>query len=113
MNRQHWINRYKNRGAQWFFTVLLIGSLFWLGMGIQHTGAAYAADDTVRIHAQEATLTPIATLDPLAEDPSPEVIREGKPIGILVGASIILVIILASTVSSLFKKDPDFPENHK
>ena len=104
MNRQHWINRYKNRGAQWFFTVLLIGSLFWLGMGIQNTGPAYAEGAAGRIQLQEATVTP--TPDPLVDDVSPEVIREGRPVGILVGASIIFAIILASTAASLFKRDP-------
>jgi hypothetical protein len=103
MKRQNWINRYKNRGAQWLFSILLIGSLFWLGMGIQNTGPAYAEGSAGRIHLQEATITP--TPDSLVDDLSPEVIREGRPVGILVGASIIFVIILASTAASLFKRD--------
>lgn len=105
MKSHHWINRYKNRGAQWLFSILLIGSLFWLGMGIQNTGPAYAEGSAGRIQLQEATISPTPTPDPLVDDVSPEVIREGRPVGILVGASIILVIILASTATSLFKKD--------
>lgn len=48
-------------------------------------------------HQQMSTPTP--GINP--EDASPEVIREGRPVGIVVGAGVILAVILLSTTFSL------------
>jgi hypothetical protein len=107
--RQHrWIERHQNRWAQWFFSIVLIGSLIWLATGIERTGSAYAQAGASQAHLQATT--PTATPDPLTETLSPEVIREGKPTGILIGAIAILAIIVLSTARTLLKASRQPPD---
>jgi hypothetical protein len=95
----------RNKQILQIIAVLLIIITFWsFGHSFK---AAYAAvnpqqNPTATIQAG-LTQTPSPTLDvtPTPPEITAEVIREGKPIGILVGAIAIVLVVFISTIPQL------------
>lgn len=69
-----------------------------MGFGLQSAEAGSSPNPDILVQ-QAATITP----SPTPIQFSQEVIREGRPVGIIVGTLIILFIVAAGTIPSLIK----------
>lgn len=89
--------------TRWFLPILAIIAFGWLGTAFTTIPQGISVqNDPARqqIHLQQE-ITPTPEQTP-TEFPA-EVIKEGKPVGIIVGAVAIMVIIFISTIPSLFR----------
>lgn len=86
---------------RWFLIGLLLFGLGWIFFSTPVSGATagQANDSVVGLQATQATITPTPT------EFSEEVVREGQPTGIIVGAIVIVLIILLGTVPTLVSRN--------
>ncbi len=93
-----------------FLILFVLGGFgFFSDVSATHTGSASNDADSVQL-VQMVTPTPESVLTEVPE----QVIKEGKPVGILIGAIGIMLIIFISTLPSLLRKDVQnhLNENH-
>jgi hypothetical protein len=76
--------------------VFLIFFLIGIGFSLQAT-------TTVKADFQNSNSFQVATITPTPTQFSAQVIKEGRPVGIIIGTVIIMVIIAAGTLPTLIK----------
>jgi len=84
---------------RWLLISLLLFGIGWfvLSMPVEAAPSSQAGDSGVKLQAAQVTITPTPT------EFSEDVVREGQPTGIIVGAIGIVLIIILGTAPFLLR----------